>query len=180
MNRLVKDEILPNLDFSDFEKCVECIKGKMTKGNKKGATQSTELLELIHTGICGPFPLGVGGHKSFITFIEDYSHYMYLFLINEKSKSLEMLKSFKAKVENQLDREIKVVRSNRGGEYYGRHTDVGKAPGSFFDFCKDHGIINQYTMSDTPQRNGVAERRDCTLMDMVRSMLANLNLPEFL
>nr|GEX43587.1 putative zinc finger, CCHC-type [Tanacetum cinerariifolium] len=86
----------------------------------------------------------------------------------------------KAKVENQLDRKIKVVRSNRGGEYYGRHTDVGKAPGSFFDFCKDHGIINQYTMSDTPQQNGVAERRNCTLMDMVCSMLANSNLPEFL
>nr|GEZ90126.1 putative zinc finger, CCHC-type [Tanacetum cinerariifolium] len=53
-----------------------------------------------------------------------------------------------------------------GGEYYGRHTDVGQAPGSFFDFCKDHEIINQYTMSGTPQQNGVAERRNYTLMDM--------------
>ncbi|GJX95200.1 putative zinc finger, CCHC-type containing protein [Tanacetum coccineum] len=148
MTRLVKDEVLPNLDFSDFEKCVECIKGKMTKGNKKGATRSTGLLELIHTDICGPFPSGIGGHKSFITFIDDYSRYMYLFLINEKSESLDMFKTFKAEVENQLDRKIKVVRSDRGGEYYGRHTDVGQAPGSFFDFCKDHGIINQYTMSE--------------------------------
>ena len=73
-----------------------------------------------------------------------------------------------------------MVRSDRGGEYYGRHTDVGQAPGSFFDFCKDHGIINQYTMPGTPQQNGVAERRNRTLMDMVRSMLANSNLPEFL
>ncbi|GKA64215.1 putative zinc finger, CCHC-type containing protein [Tanacetum coccineum] len=86
----------------------------------------------------------------------------------------------KAEVENQLDRKIKVVRSDSGGEYYGRHTDVGQAPRSFFDFCKDHGIINQYTMSGTPQQNGVAERRNRTLMDMVRSMLANSNLPEFL
>ncbi|GJU76569.1 putative RNA-directed DNA polymerase [Tanacetum coccineum] len=156
MTRLVKDEVLPNLDFSDFEKCVECIKGKMTKGNKKDVTQSTGLLELIHTDICGPFPSGIGGHKAFITFIDDYSHYMYLFLINEKSKSLDMFKTFKA------------------------HTDVGQAPGSFFDFCKDHGIINQYTMSGTPQQNGVAERRNRTLMDMVRSMLANSNLPKFL
>nr|GEY45532.1 putative zinc finger, CCHC-type [Tanacetum cinerariifolium] len=84
------------------------------------------------------------------------------------------------KLKNQLDRKIKVVRSNGGCEYYGRHTDVGKALGSFFNFCKDHGIINQYTMSDTPQHNGVAERRNSTLMDMVRSMLANSNLPEFL
>ncbi|GJZ49373.1 putative RNA-directed DNA polymerase [Tanacetum coccineum] len=180
MTRLVKDEVLPNLDFSDFEKCVECIKGKMTKGNKKGATRSTRLLELIHTDIFGPFPSGIGSHKSFISFIDDYSRYKYLFLINEKSKSLNMFKTFKAKVENQLDRKIKVVRSDRGGKYYGRHIDVGQAPGSFFDFCKDHKIINQYTMSGTPQQNGVAERRNHTLMDMVRSMLANSNIPEFL
>ncbi|GJT01405.1 putative RNA-directed DNA polymerase [Tanacetum coccineum] len=180
MTRLVKDDVLPNLNFLDFEKCVECIKGKMTKRNKKGATRSTELLELIHTDICGPFPVGIGGHKSFITFIDDYSRYMYLFLINEKSESLDMFNTFKAKVENQLDCKIKVVRSDRGGEYYGRHTDVGQAPRSFFDFCKDHGIINHYTMPGTPQQNGVAERRNRTLMDMVRSMLTNSNLPEFL
>ncbi|GJS69241.1 putative zinc finger, CCHC-type containing protein [Tanacetum coccineum] len=118
-----KDEDLPNLDFSDFERCVECIKGKMTKGNKKGATRSARLLELIHTDICRPFTSGIGGHKLFIAFIDDYSRYMYLFFINEKSKSLEMFKTFKAEVENQLDRKIKVVRSDRGDEYYGRHTD---------------------------------------------------------
>nr|GEX02077.1 putative zinc finger, CCHC-type [Tanacetum cinerariifolium] len=156
----------------------ECINGKMTKGNKKGVTRSIELLELIHTNICGPFPSGIGGHKSFITFIDDYSRYMYMFLINEKSESLEMF--FKAEVENQLDRKIKVVRSNRGGEYYGRHMDGCQDLGSFFDFCKDHGIINQYTMSGTPQQNGIAERRNCTLMDMVHSMLANSKLLGFL
>ncbi|GJW24172.1 retrovirus-related pol polyprotein from transposon TNT 1-94 [Tanacetum coccineum] len=91
-----------------------------------------------------------------------------------------MFKTFKAEAENHLDRKIKVVRSNRVGEYYGRHTDVGQDPGSFFDFCKDHGIINQYTMSGTPQQNGVAERRNRTLMDMVRCMLENSKLLEFL
>nr|GEW04356.1 putative zinc finger, CCHC-type [Tanacetum cinerariifolium] len=156
------------------------IYGKMTKGNKKGATRSTRLLELIYMDICGPFPLGIGGHKSFITFIDDYSRYMYLFLINEKSESLEMFKTFKAEVKNQIDRKIKVVRSDREGKYYGRHTDVGQALGSFFDFCKDHEIINQYTMAGTPQPDGVVERRNRTLMDMVRSMLTNSNLPEFL
>lgn len=178
MLRLVKDEFLPNLNFSDFEKCVKCIKGKMTKENKKGSTRSSGLLELIHTDICGPFPMGISGHKSFITFIDDHSRYMYLYLIKEKSESLEMFKTFKAEVENQLDRKIKVVRSDRGGEYYGRHTDVGQAPGPFFEFCRDNGIVNQYTMPGTPQQNGVAERRNRTLMDMVRSMLANTNLPQ--
>ncbi|GJX51016.1 putative zinc finger, CCHC-type containing protein [Tanacetum coccineum] len=91
-----------------------------------------------------------------------------------------MFKTFKAEVENQLYRKIKVVRLDRGGEYYGRHTDVGQAPGSFFNFCKYHGIINQYTMSGTSRQNGVAKRRNRTLMDMVHSMLANSKLPEFL
>ena len=91
-----------------------------------------------------------------------------------------MFKTFKEEVENQIDQKIKVVRSDRGGEYYGRHTDVGQAPRSFFDFCNDHGIINQYTMPGTPQQNGVAERVNRTVMDMVHSMLANSNLTEFL
>nr|GEU61087.1 putative zinc finger, CCHC-type [Tanacetum cinerariifolium] len=72
----------------------------------------------------------------------------------------------KAEVENQQNRKIKVVRSDEEGEYYGRHTDIGQAPGSFFDFCKDHEIINQYTISGTPQQNGVAHRRNRTLIDM--------------
>nr|GEY04418.1 putative zinc finger, CCHC-type [Tanacetum cinerariifolium] len=105
---------------------------------------------------------------------------MYLFLINKKSESLEIIETFKAEVEHQLDHKIKVVRSDKGGAYYGRHTDVGQALIYFFDFCKDHAIINQYTMSGTPQQNGVAERRNRTLMDMVRSILANSKLPEFI
>ncbi|GJZ40355.1 putative RNA-directed DNA polymerase [Tanacetum coccineum] len=98
----------------------------------------------------------------------------------DNSTPNKVQKTDTTEVENQLDCKIKVVRSDRGGEYYGRHTDVGQAPRSFFDFCNDHRIINQYTMSGTPQQNGVAERRNCTLIDMVRSMLANSNLPKFL
>lgn len=100
MQRLVKDGILHSLDFSDLDHCIECIKGKFVKGNKKGATRSSALLEVIHTDICGPFSPRIGGHKSFITFIDDYSHYTYGYLINEKSESLNMFKVFKAEVEN--------------------------------------------------------------------------------
>lgn len=75
---------------------------------------------------------------------------MYLYLINENSESLEMFKAFKGEVENQLERNIKVVSSDRGSEYYGRHIDIGQAPYHFFDFCKEHEIINQFTMAGTP------------------------------
>jgi len=55
MERLVKNEILLNLDFTDLNVCMDCIKGKQTKHTKKGATRSSHPLEIIHTDICGPF-----------------------------------------------------------------------------------------------------------------------------
>ena len=123
----MKSEILPQLEFSDLEQCVECIKGKFVKQIKKGAKRSAGTLEIIHTDICGPFPVkSVGGYDSFITFTDDYSRYGYIYPIRERSEALDKFKIFKAEVENQLDKRIKIVRSDRGGEYYGRHTPYGK------------------------------------------------------
>ncbi|XP_060964969.1 uncharacterized mitochondrial protein AtMg00300-like [Cannabis sativa] len=56
VQRLVSDGILDSIDFSDFDVCIECIKGKQTKTKKLGAKRATDVLELIHTDICGPFP----------------------------------------------------------------------------------------------------------------------------
>ena len=115
--RLVKNAILPQLDFSDLDVCVECIKGKHTKHSvKKPATRSTQLLELIHTDICGPFDApSWSGEKYFITFIYDYSRYGYTYLLHEKSQSVNILEVFINEVERQLEIKIKVVRSYRGG-----------------------------------------------------------------
>ena len=86
IQRLVLDEILEPLDLSDFEVCVECIKGKRTNIRKLGAERAKDVLELVHTDICGPFPTtSWNGQQYFITFIDDYSRYNYLYLIHEKS-----------------------------------------------------------------------------------------------
>jgi len=77
------------------------------------------------------------------------------------------------KVERQLDRKVKIVRSNRGGEYYGRYDESGQHPSLFAKFLEKCGICAQYTMSITAQQNGVLKRHNRTLMDMVRSMLSN-------
>ena len=61
------------------------------------------------------------GQQYFITFIDNYSHYGHLYLIHEKSQSLDVFKSYKIEVENQLGKKFKVVKSNRGGDYYGRY-----------------------------------------------------------
>jgi hypothetical protein len=132
---LVQRSILPPLEFSELEQCIDCIKGKFVKQIKKGAKRSSRILEIIHTDICGPFPVAsMDGFDSFITFIDDYSRYGYIYPIKEKSEPLDKFKIFKAEVENQHNLKIKVVRSDRGGEYYNRHTPYGQVPGPFARF----------------------------------------------
>lgn len=96
-----------------------------------------------------------------INFIDNYSCYGYLCLIHEKSKSLDLFKAYKAKVENQLNKKIKVVRSDHGGEYYGRYDGSSKQRlGPFARYLEECGIIPQYTMPETPSQNGVTERQN--------------------
>ena len=160
---------------------MDCIKGKQTKHSKKGATRSTQLLEIIHTDICGPFDVpSFGGEKYFITFTDDYSRYGYIYLLKEKSQSVDILEIFLNEVERQLDRKVKIIRSDRGGEYYEKYDESGQCPGPFAKVLEKRGICAQYTMPGTPQQNGVAERRNRTLMDMVRSMMSNSSLPKSL
>ena len=87
--------------------------------------------------------------------------------ICETSDSLEVFKAFKLKVELQQGKKIKVVYYDRGGEYYGRYDDMGYNPGPFAKYLHERGIVTKYTMLVTPQQNGIAERRNRTLLDIV-------------
>ena len=180
--RLVKDGVLQDLDFSNFTTCVDCIKRKLTAKVRKSETDRCRgLLKLIHTDLCKPFvPPGIGGYKYFITFIDDFSRYGHIELIREKSESLDAFKVFKTNVELQKGKKIKAVNSDRGGEYYGRYDETGRTPGPFARYLQECGIDAKYTMPGIPQQNGIAERRNRTLLDMVRCMLIHSSLPEFL
>jgi hypothetical protein len=124
------------------------------------------------------FPVkSVDGFDSFITFTDDFSCYDYIYPIKEWSEPLDKFKIFKAEVENQHNIKIKLVRSDHEGEYYGHHTPYDQVPGPFARFLQKNGIVVQYSMSDDPQQNGVVERRNRALMDMVRSMLSYSMLP---
>ena len=116
IERLIKKSILLPLEFSDLEQCIDCIKGKYVKKIKKDTKRSAGILEIIHIDIYGLFPVkSVDGYDSFITFIDDYSRYGYIYPIKERSKVLDKFKIFKAEVENQTNLKIKVVRSDRAG-----------------------------------------------------------------
>ena len=179
IERLVSYGILDSLDFVDFEICTNCIKGKQTNTRRFGANRATNVLQLIHTDICGSFPtVSWNGQQYFITIIDDFSRYGYLYLIHEKSQSLEVFKLFKVEVENQLNKRIKNVISDRGGKYYGKYDGSGEQrPRPFAKFLEECGIVPQYTMPGSPSMNGVAERRNRTLKDMVRSMISHSNVP---
>ena len=109
-----------------------------------------------------------GGFYYFITFIDDLLRYGHLFLMKNKSESFKKFKEFKAQVENQTGKSIKTLRSDRGGEYLST---------KFIEFLKEHGITSQLTPPGTPQLNGVSERRNHTLLDMVHSMMSYTDLP---
>jgi len=82
------------------------------------------------------------------------------------------LKVYINEVERQLDKKVKIIRSDRGGEYYGRYDESGQHPDLFAKFLEKRGICAQYAMSGKPQQNCVSERRNRTLLDIVRSMLS--------
>ena len=126
-------------------------------------------LDLIHSDVCGPFSVHArGGYEYFITFTDDYSRYGYVYLMKKKSEALDKFKEFKAESEKQLGRHIKSLRSDRGAEYMSIE---------FVSFLKDYGILSQFSALGTPLQNGVAERRNRTLLDMVRSMMRLSTLP---
>jgi hypothetical protein len=109
----------------------------------------------------------IGGSIYFLTFIDDYSRKTWVYFIKHKSETFDKFKEFKALVEKQSGLSIKILISNRGGEYNSNE---------FLEYCRYHGIEKQFTTSYTPQHNGVAERKNRTIMEMARSMLKGKNL----
>ncbi|KAK1626565.1 hypothetical protein QYE76_000880 [Lolium multiflorum] len=143
-----------------------CLMGKMTKTPFSGMMErATDLLEIIHTDVCGPMSVASrGGYRYVLTFTDDLSRYGYIYFMKHKSETFEKFKEFQSEVENQRNKKIKFLRSDRGGEYlsyeFGMH-------------LKKCGILSQLTPPGTPQRNGVSERRNRTLLDMTAAFTLN-------
>jgi transposase InsO family protein len=125
-------------------------------------------LELVHSDICEMNGvLTEDGKRYFITLIDDATRFCYVYLLIMKDETLNCFKIYKAEVETQLEKKIKRLRSDRGGEYFSNNFDL---------FCAEHGIIHKRTPPYSPQSNGVAERKNCTLSDLVNIMLYTAGL----
>ncbi|GJT19670.1 retrotransposon protein, putative, ty1-copia subclass [Tanacetum coccineum] len=170
IEKLQQEGLLKSTDDESFDQCVSCLSDKMTrKSFPHRLERATDLLGIIHIDVCGPLRhVSRQGASYFITFTDDYSLYGYVYLLKHKHEVFETFKVFKNEVENQLGKTIKALRSDQGGEYISQ---------DFKDYLKACGIVQQLTLPYTPQHNSVSERRNRTLLDMVRSMMNLTTLP---
>ncbi|GAU24969.1 hypothetical protein TSUD_312040 [Trifolium subterraneum] len=162
---------LPALQDMD-EKCIDCLNGKQQREAipKQAKWRATTKLQLIHSDICGPInPSSNGGKRYFLTFTDDFSRKTWVYVLKEKSEAFEIFKIFKAMVELESGCMIQALRTDRGGEF---------TSSVFNEFCNSKGIKRQLTTAYTPQQNGVSERKNRTLLNMIRSMLVCKNVPK--
>ena len=158
MKELHKDGLLESLDFDSLNICEPCLMGKMTRSPFNGRVERVDdLLGIIHTDVCGPMSVSTrNGCHYFVTYTDDLSRYGYIYLMKHKSETFDKFKEFQKEVENQLNKKIKHLRSDRGGEYLSFEFEM---------HLKECGIVPQRTPAGTPQNNGVSERCNRTLLD---------------
>ncbi|GJS78862.1 retrotransposon protein, putative, ty1-copia subclass [Tanacetum coccineum] len=171
-NNLVYFSVVPRdgifeIDLSDSNTNDSSIKKRIEKLQHDGLLNSTDLRAFEKCVSC--IIVSRQGASYFVTFTDDFSRYGYVYLLEHKHEVFETFKVFQKKVEYQLEKTIKSLRSDRGGEYMSQ---------DFLDYLKEHGIIAHRTPRYTPQHNGVSERRNRTLLDMVRSMMSQKTLPK--
>jgi transposase InsO family protein len=157
------------------DSCLECPLGKqkrlpLTKDSQK---KPTRLLELIHTDLMGPMQsLTAGRNCAYVlTFVDDASRYAWTYLLKTKSAAFSCFQKWLALVENQTDLRVKRLRSDNGGEF---------CSNEFEAFLTGKGILHEHTMPYTPQENGISERINQTLQNIMRCLLSHSGLPESL
>jgi transposase InsO family protein len=150
--------------------CKGCAHGKNIKNPfPKNDNKEEGILELIHSDVCGPMPsTSLSGYVYYVSFIDDYSCKTWVYFLKSKNEVLIKFKEFKVLIENTSERKIKILRSDNGGEYTSKE---------FVSFCKDVGIKIELTNPYIPQQNGVAERKNRTIMEAVKTMTHDQYLP---
>lgn len=143
-----------------------CALGKQTCLSFKSTHERAKTkLEIIHSDVCGPFrERSKGGAKYFCSFIDDHTRYCVVYLLQNKNEVFGKFKEYKQMVENMCENKIKYLQTDNGKEYC--NTEFDK-------YLRDNGIQRRLSVPYTPQQNGVAERKNRTLLDMARCMLLN-------
>ncbi|CDF40427.1 unnamed protein product [Chondrus crispus] len=171
---MIRDNVANKINNTDndciSEKCSACVYGKATRSvipKERSSRRAYFCLDLVHSDVCGPLEVqSIGGAKYFITFIDDHSNWSVVYPMHHKSEAFERYKMFAQLAQTHTGRKIKVLRTDRGGEYLSTE---------FKSFLIANGTQHQMTTAYTPEQNGVAERLNRTLVNLVRSMLAHFS-----
>ncbi|GJS30316.1 zinc finger, CCHC-type containing protein [Tanacetum coccineum] len=160
--------------FIPLQLCEGCLVGKQTRNSYPTQTtyRASKRLELVHGDLCGPItPPTPTGNRYFMLLVDDYSRVMWVYLLKTKDEALEVFKNFRKKVETETGEKVKVLRTDRGGEFLSNQ---------FTTYCNETGLERHYTSPYSPQQNGVVERRNRTVVEMVRSNLKTMCMPDVL
>ncbi|KAH9705144.1 Integrase catalytic domain-containing protein [Citrus sinensis] len=169
MKGLSKQGLLGNDQITSLQFCEKCVFGKATRHRfNPGKKETKQTLDYVHSDLWGPSQVpSHGGARYFITFIDDYSRRVWVYVLKYKNEAFEKFKEWTALMENQTEKRLKRLRTDNGLEYCNK---------DFENFCKSKGIARHRTVRNTPQKNGLAERMNRTFIEKVRCMLLNANL----
>ncbi|GKA24169.1 putative ribonuclease H-like domain-containing protein [Tanacetum coccineum] len=174
INKLVKENLvrgLPLKRFKNNQTCVACLKGKQQKASCKSKIQNsiTQPLFMLHMDLFGPtFVSSLMNKKYCLVVTDDYSRFTWVFFLASKDETSGILKSFITEIENLVDKKVKIIRCDNETEF--KNKVMSK-------FCEHKGIKREFSIARTPQQNGIAERRNKTLIEAARTMLADSILP---
>ncbi|GJT05212.1 putative ribonuclease H-like domain-containing protein [Tanacetum coccineum] len=174
MNKLVKGNLvkgLPSKIFENDHSCVACQKGKQHKASYKTklVNSISKPLHMLHMDLFGPTNVKSLMKKSYCLVVtDDFSRFSWVFFLATKDETSGILKTFITEIENQLDHKVKVIRSDNGTEF--KNSIMNQ-------FCEIKGIKREFSVARTPQQNGVAERKNRTLIEAARTMLVDSKLP---
>ena len=175
---LVKKGLIEGVTLKAGIETAVCESCEWAKGTRKAVSKvresdrSTAVGEEIHSDLWGKAPVESINHKLYyVTFTDDYSRYTNVYFLHGKDETFETYKSYEAWLMNQYGARIKCLRSDRGGEYRSDEFDA---------HLKKAGTVRKLVVHDTPEHNGVAERLNRTMLEKVRAMLHESDLPKFL
>ncbi|GJZ57685.1 putative ribonuclease H-like domain-containing protein, partial [Tanacetum coccineum] len=174
MNKLVRNNLvigLPSKIFENDHSCVDCLKGKQHKASCKSklVNSTSKPLHTLHMDLFGPTSISSLNHKWYCLVVtDDFSRFTWTFFLKTKDETYRILRNFITEIENLKDLKVKIIRCDNGGEFRNKEMD---------DFCSRKGIKREFSNARTPQQNGVAERRNRTLIEAARTMLADAKLP---
>jgi transposase InsO family protein len=176
LHKLLKGEHILELTNVHFEKdrvCSACQAGKQVGAHHphKNIMTTDRPLELLHMDLFGPIAyISISGSKYCLVIVDDYSRFTWVFFLQEKSQTQETLKGFLKRAQNEFGLRIKKIRSDNGTEFKNSQIE---------GFLEDEGIKHEFSSPYTPQRNGVVERKNRTLLDMARTMLDEYKTPDW-